>query len=47
MLLTLPAARRATREEEDADAKVEQMQIDKATLRVSNVHIILVKQLFY
>ena len=47
LLSASPAARLSTREEEDADAKVEQMQIDGATLRVSSVHIILVKQLFY
>ena len=46
MLSALPAARRATREEEDVDAKVVQMHRDGATPRVSSVHIILLMPLF-
>ena len=45
MISALHAARRATRDEEDVDAKYVQMHKDGATLRVSNVHILLLKQL--
>ena len=43
MLSVLPAARCATREEKDVEAKVVQMHKDGAFPRVSSVHVLLLK----